>query len=133
MNTTVVDTNILVRYLIKDDPEQTAIAKNILESTICYVPKTVILELVWVMASKKGYALSKEVVIERLKHLLGLPTVYAEELPMVVTALKWYEFGLDFADALHLTYNQSIGKFATFDLELKKKAQQLNIDVQLYP
>jgi predicted nucleic-acid-binding protein len=41
----VVDTNILVRYAVKDDPEQTRIATNFLKQNECLISRTVILEL----------------------------------------------------------------------------------------
>ena len=127
MKVIVVDTNVLVRYLVKDDPVQTLVAENWLASHRCYVLKTVVLELVWVLTSKRSYALSKAVVIERLKHLFGLPNVQIEEIVRVVTALKWYEAGMDFADALHLAGSQPWGEFVTFDQELEKQARHLKI------
>jgi predicted nucleic-acid-binding protein len=127
MKVMVADTNILVRYLVKDDPVQTPVAENWLASHRCYVLKTVVLELVWVLTSKRSYALPKAVVIERLKHLFGLPNVQVEEIVRVVTALKWYEAGMDFADALHLACSQPWGEFVTFDQDLEKQARHLKI------
>lgn len=41
-----VDTNILVRYAVKDDPQQTVITTEFLAQHRCFVLKTVVLELV---------------------------------------------------------------------------------------
>jgi predicted nucleic-acid-binding protein len=66
-----VDANILVRYAVKDDPQQTAQATDFLAKHRCFILKTVLLELVWVLGSKSGYDLSRELVLERVRHILG--------------------------------------------------------------
>lgn len=47
-----VDANILVRYAVKDDPEQTVLATDFLAKHRSFILKTVLLELVWVLSSK---------------------------------------------------------------------------------
>ena len=54
-----VDTNILVRYAVKDDRRQTALATNFLATHQCHVLKTVLLELVCVLSSPSGYQLDR--------------------------------------------------------------------------
>lgn len=43
-----VDTNVLVRYLTKDDAQQTREATDFLAANQCMVLQTVLLETVWV-------------------------------------------------------------------------------------
>jgi predicted nucleic-acid-binding protein len=74
-----VDANILVRYAIKNDPEQTVIATDLLAKHCCFVLKTVLLELVWVLVSKSGYGLSRKQVLERVRHILGLPNIVMQD------------------------------------------------------
>jgi len=47
-----VDVNILVRYAVKDDPQQTIIATDFLAKNSGFILK-VLLELVWVLGSNK--------------------------------------------------------------------------------
>ena len=119
-----VDTNILVRYAVKDDRHQTSLATNFLATHQCHVLKTVLLELVWVLSSPSGYQLDKTIVVGRLRHILGLPTVDMEEAPQAAQALDWYEKGMDFGDAMHLAASQQLTGFATMDSELTRKASQ---------
>ncbi len=77
-----VDTNILARYAIKDDPKQTVLATDFLRENIYFFLKTVLLELVWVLSSKKGYNLSREIVVERIRHLVGLENITTEQPKM---------------------------------------------------
>jgi len=120
-----VDTNILVRYAVKDDRRQTALATNFLASHQCYVLKTVLLELIWVLSSPSGYQLGTAMVVERVRHILGLPTVAMEEALQAAQALDWYEMGMDFGDALHLAASLHLKGFATMDSRLTRKASQV--------
>jgi len=117
-----VDTNILVRYAVKDDRKQTAIATEYLKSTACFVLRTVVLELAWVLSSQTGYHLTRAVVAERLRHLYGLPTITVEDADAVSQAITWFELGMDFADALHLASSTSCSGFATMDHRMATKA-----------
>jgi predicted nucleic-acid-binding protein len=120
-----LDTNVLVRYAIKDDRRQAALATELLATSQCYVLKTVLLELVWVLSSPAGYGLSREIVSSRLYHILGLPNVETEGAPRVAQALAWYAAGMDFADALHLSGSDELTALVTFDRKLAKAADQL--------
>lgn len=120
-----VDTNILVRYAVKDDQNQARLATDFLAANRCFVPKTVLLELVWVLSSPAGYALPKETVVERLFHILGLPDMETEDAASVAQALAWYREGMDFADALHLAGSLDLAGFATFDRKFAATAQKL--------
>jgi predicted nucleic-acid-binding protein len=120
-----VDTNILVRYAVKDDPKQTETATDFLKSNSCCILKTVLLELAWVLSSQTGYDLSRSVAAERLRHICGLPTITVEDASTVAQAITWYEEGLDFADALHLASSASCAGFASMDRRMTNKASRL--------
>jgi predicted nucleic-acid-binding protein len=120
------DTNILVRYLVKDDPGQAVLATNFLANNRCFVLKSVLLELVWVPSSPVGYNLSREMVHERLLHILGLSCIEPEDATTVAQALTWYAKGMDFADALHLASSSELSCFATFDRKFALTAEKLD-------
>ena len=120
-----VDTNILVRYAVKDDKRQAEAAIRFLKHNQCLLLPTVVLETVWVLASKKGYALPREEVIERIEHVAGLPNVTVYKATAVSFALKLYGAGMDFADALHLGLSDSYRGFATLDKNMWLCAERL--------
>jgi predicted nucleic-acid-binding protein len=120
-----VDTNLLVRYAVKDDREQAALATEFLANNHCFVPKTVLLECAWVLSSAAGYNLSREIVHQRLLHILGLPNVETEDAAAVAQALAWYASGMDFADALHLAGSAELAGLATFDRKFAVLAEKL--------
>lgn len=122
-----VDTNILVRYAVKDDHKQTVTATEFLKNNTCCILKTVLLELAWVLSSQAGYNLPRSVVVERLLHICGLPTITVEDASGAAQAITWYEQGLDFADALHLASSTSCSGFATMDRRMTAKASGLAV------
>lgn len=123
-----VDTNIVVRYLIKDDEIQAQLAIELFKNNCCFILKTVILETVWVLGSKQGYALERDVIVSRIQHLLKLPNVVIEDLNSVILAVHWYGLGMDFADALHLASSLQTEKFLTFDKRMVNKAGAVNVN-----
>jgi len=117
-----VDTNILVRYAIRDDLAQAVTATEFLKNNACCILKTVLLELAWVLSSRTGYNLPHTVVSERLRHICGLPTITVEAADDVAQAISWYEQGMDFGDALHLASSTFYSGFATLDRKMAAKA-----------
>jgi len=122
-----LDTNLVIRYAIKDEPDQARLAGEFLRANRCLLLPTVVLEAVWVLGSKRGYALEPTVVAERIRHVAGLPSVQVEHGGQVAEALNWYEQGMDFADALHLALAGPEIGLATLDQGIQKRAKQLGL------
>jgi predicted nucleic-acid-binding protein len=120
-----VDTNILVRALVRDDPVQTARAQTILETEEVWIAKTVLLETNWVLG--KIYRTTAEQIRNGLSGLVGLPNVQIEDEAAVKEALRLFEGGLDFADALHLASRPQSATFVSFDEMLVRRAQRAGV------
>lgn len=118
-----VDTNVLVRFLVRDDAKQAARAASLIRGHEIWASKTVLLETEWVLRSLYGF--SPETVARALRRLAGLRTVFLEDELAVAKALDWSSQGLDFADALHLASAGNARRFATFDRKLTKQAKRL--------
>jgi predicted nucleic-acid-binding protein len=117
---TALDTNVLVRVVTADDPEQLAIALEVLRSGDLWVCKTVLLETEWVL--RYSYDLPPAAILEALRRLLGYPGLQVEDRGAVLQAISLFESGMDFADALHLASSADAQRFATFDRTLAKSA-----------
>jgi predicted nucleic-acid-binding protein len=115
-----VDTNIIVRLLMRDQIEQTAAARVLLSEEPMWIAKTVLLETEWVLRS--NYGLDSAAVRERLSALLGLDGVIVEDEAAVGCAMKLAAEGIDLADALHLTSTPPGVTFVTFDRKLAQRA-----------
>ncbi len=118
-----LDTNVVVRILVNDDPGQAKRAVALLESDAVFLPRTVLLETEWVL--RYAYDLDRAVAGVALRKFLGLKNVVAEASTSVVAALDLYDAGMDFADALHLTASGGAESFASFDADLARHAKQL--------
>ena len=119
-----IDTNLVVRYLTADHPEQSAQAKALIDGTDVFVCTTVLLETEWVLRSAYGFAASR--LVPAMRGFAGLPHVALEDPALIARALDWMERGMDFADALHLGAADHCEAFATFDTDFVKAAKKTN-------
>jgi len=116
-----VDTHLVVRYLTRGHPGQSAKARAVIDSEDVFVSTTVLLETEWVLRSVYGFDVAR--VSAALRGFAGLPRVSLEEPALVAIALDRTAQGLDFADALHLGRAEDRGDFVTFDRGLIKAAR----------
>ena len=121
-----LDTNVLVRLLVNDDPAQADQAAALIDaSAACFVPITVVLELEWVL--RGAYRLPRETVISSFEGLLAIRHLHLEQEELVRRALEWHRQGMDFADALHFARSEGCGALISFDRHLARVAVQLNL------
>lgn len=119
-----LDTNVIVRVITKDDPEQLPIALAVLQSESLWVAKTVLLETEWVL--RYTYDLSRESILLAFRRFLGYRRIRVEDRAAVLRALRLYRHGMDLADALHLASSLPAGFFVTFDRRLARRAGDLH-------
>lgn len=123
-----LDTNVLVRLIVRDDEAQAEVAARVLErhvrrSESFWIPITVILELEWVLRSR--YKFAKAEVIRAFASLLTTMELVFESEGALEQALASYEEGgADFGEYLHLAlaqYGHAL-PFWTFDAKASKAA-----------
>jgi predicted nucleic acid-binding protein len=119
-----IDTNIVVRYLTADHPEQSPKAKALIESEDVFVCTTVLLETEWVLRGVYGFTAAR--IVKSLAAFAGLPRVTLEDAALAAKALDWTLKGMDFADALHLAKARECDGFASFDRRLVRAAKELS-------
>jgi predicted nucleic-acid-binding protein len=122
-----LDTNVLVRYIMQDDPRQSAKATTLMESLKVDRPGFVgvvsIVELYWVLTS--CYDLTNDQVKQALDILLRTREIVVDRADEVLRALKVFETGkADFADCLIERMAASAGceQTMTFDSGAAKHA-----------
>ena len=116
-----LDTNVVVRVVTADDPDQLAVALKVMRSDDLWLSKTVLLEIEWVL--RYSYKLSHQTVLETFTRMLGYPNLSVEEPGTVSLALDLFGGGMDFGDALHLASSKGAERFVTFDRNLSLAAQ----------
>lgn len=119
-----LDTNILVRYLTKDDEKQWSQAAAIIErGEQCFVANIVLCELVWVLRSQP-YQFSKEEISNTIELMLQCSTFELENRSVVYQALQRFKQGsADFSNYLIGAIAQHSGctSTATFDRKLRSE------------
>jgi predicted nucleic-acid-binding protein len=120
-----LDTNVLVRYVAQDDPEQSPMANNLVESLTAAAPGYVglvpVVELVWVLTD--CYALTKDQLCEVLATLLKTKEIVVANADTVWQALRLFKEGkVDFADCLieRLAKQAGCDYTTTFDRDAAK-------------
>jgi len=122
-----LDTNLIVRALVRDDAAQSAVAEAVLGNEPVFIPVTVVLELEWVLRSRYGFA--PQQVARAMEMLAGLPGVNLHEADAVRVAARRAAKGWDFADALHHALSAGCDSFSTFDENLVKRAGRMRQEV----
>lgn len=115
-----VDTNVLVRALVRDDPAQAARAQSVIGGQAIYIPVTVMLELEWVLRSR--YAFAPKQVAQALALIASLGNATVGERQAVLAATVRVAQGWDFADALHHALSEGCDDFVTLDADLARRA-----------
>jgi len=118
-----LDTNVLVRLITRDDPQQAQAAAEVMRADALWLSKTVLLELVWVLGYTYGF--DRPNITLALTTLLGLEHLRVEDAAAVAVAVRCYGQGMDFADALHLASSEDAAEFVTFDRKLSSRAQEI--------
>ncbi len=101
-----LDTNVLVRYVVRDDEAQLSAARRLIRSCVSrgqtlFVPITVTLEFEWVLRSNFGF--SKVETIDALSTLFSAAELTFESERALEVALHLYREGsADFADCVHI-------------------------------
>ena len=115
-----IDTNILVRYVVQDDPRQAASASHFIETTLGadepgWIASIVLCELVWVLETAYGYA--RAPIAATLQRLFEVARLHVEAPALAWRALDAYRGGADFSAALIALGNERAGcdYTATFD------------------
>lgn len=119
-----IDTNIIVRFVMRDDEAQYQASYEIFLSEEVYIPDTVILEVEWVL--RYAYDFSPTAICQALRKVFGLKNVHLNNAQRIAQVMTWHEAGLDFADAFHLAQSQQCQALKTFDEKFVKRAKKLS-------
>lgn len=122
-----LDTNVLVRYVMQDDPKQSQKASRLIESLTPeapgFVPLVSLVELVWVLTS--CYDLTRDQVGQALEALLRTKEIVLDRAEQVSQALRTFgASSANFADCLieRTAAAAGCGETMTFDAGAAKAA-----------
>jgi predicted nucleic-acid-binding protein len=116
-----VDTNVLVRLIVRDDPAQVSAAEKFVTKG-AWVSQLVLAETLWVLDSV--FELGREQVVKAVEMLLNHSHLTLQDADVVTTALGHYRkrSSVGFSDCLVLEIARKAGHIpiATFDRDFAK-------------
>ena len=118
-----LDTNVLVRFLVRDDEEQFERARKLVRRQVqdgqpVHVSLLVLLETEWVLRSR--YKLNKGEILSAFSELLSAVDMSFEDEPSIEEAFfVWKDSSAQFADCLIGARHRALGctATATFDAD----------------
>jgi len=127
-----IDTNVLVRLIVADEPRQAAVARNFIRERCSsadpgFVSNVVLAEIAWILAT--GYGYSRLQIADTIDQIMETVQLQVESSTDIAAALVEYRAGpADFADCLigqtnrtadcshTVTFDRKAAKLDTFKL-----------------
>lgn len=129
----VIDTNLLVRYLIDDEPQKAKSVDSLLSRANkgelkILISSVVIAELVWVLES--FYKMKADQITELVEAILNTPGIDIQDKLIIKAALKLYSSKeIDLIDAWIIEFAKAKGskRIYTFDKKHFKDTREIEI------
>lgn len=115
-----LDTNVLLRLVVADEPEQTRAAELAVRQaadtgTPLLLNLVVLCEFAWVLRRSYGY--SRAEIADCIETLGNSPALMFQDPVLVAGATQWLRMGGDFADAIVAGVNRSLGTGTTLTFD----------------
>lgn len=130
-----LDTNVLIRYIVQDDPLQAQLASDLLENQCSvenpgFINEIILCEVIWVL--KRAYGYDKAIILAVIKQLLNLGEIYISSHAEALVAYDDYATGsADFSDYFIAQMNKKMGCPFTFSFD-KKACQNVNFKLLVH-
>jgi predicted nucleic-acid-binding protein len=114
-----IDTNVLARWVFRDDEAQYEVAARLLEQP-CWAGWTVLLELGWLLGTVGN--LDRGRIADVLESVLSIKSLTVDRPARLRWALTRYRARGDFADLIHIADAQGVSAFVSFEKRLASYA-----------
>lgn len=133
--TVILDTNVIVRHLTQEPPDQGQAASRFLaDAQALLLTDMIVAETVHVLQSV--YKAPRETIATAVRALLSMRSVSMERAQVVLRSLDLYEVGhMDFTDAYLVAFAEAndIGQVASFDKGIGKSVSKASKVTRLDP
>lgn len=127
------DTNLFLRYLTDDVPEQADAVEHLLRRAadgemVLVTNSLVIAEIVWVLES--FYQLPRDEIRDKVLAILNTPGLEVVDTDVLLQAMTWYaDKNVDFIDAYNAAWLlvQEMGAIYTFDRKHFARAEGITV------
>ncbi|MFZ1410475.1 MAG: type II toxin-antitoxin system VapC family toxin [Micropruina sp.] len=114
-----LDTNVIVRYVVQDDPDQAALATKTMESLTDQEPGFVsvvtVAEISWVL--RRAYRLELNAVLDVIEGLINVRELRVEGVDAIRRAVDRARAGGEFADCLIAELGHAAGCATTLTFD----------------
>jgi predicted nucleic-acid-binding protein len=120
----ILDTNAVLRFLLRDDEEKAVYVYNMMKQETCLIPIEVLAEAVYVLV--KTYKIERTLIQEKLLDVLWRENVETPDQGVAESALRCFgETRFDFVDCLMIGYSLvEDHQIVMFDKKVKKYLSQ---------
>lgn len=121
----IIDANIVLRYLLKDDITLHKKALSVLENSDLFVPNEIVAEIVYVL--EKVYSIPKKEIAAVLCLFFLRENLSFLDLQLILNSLQIYmQYNIDYADALLVSYKKTNSdEIFSFDKKLIKILEKI--------
>src|SRR3989344_719507 len=95
----LLDTNLIIRFLVNDDPQKVDKVEKLLvdKNNTNILLDTIVAEIIWVLNSY--YSLNKSEVIEKIRALIHLDTIDCNAVLLNKALSVWAENNISYVDS----------------------------------
>lgn len=121
MSKNLLDTNLIIRFLVNDNPKKVNRVEKLLsdKNNTNILLDTIVAEIIWVLSSY--YSLNKTDVIEKMNALIHLDTIDCNAVLLNKALSIWQENNISYVDS-YLVAVAKLGNISLFSYDAKLKS-----------
>jgi len=121
MSKNLLDTNLIIRFLVNDDPQKVSKVEKLLKdkNNTNILLDTIVAEIIWVLNSY--YSLKKTEVVEKIRALIHVDTIECNEVLINKALAFWEGNNISYIDS-YLVAVANLGNIPLFSYDDKLKS-----------
>ncbi len=121
MSKNLLDTNLIIRFLVNDDPRKVSRVEKLLvdKNNTNILLDTIVAEIIWVLNSY--YSLKKTEVVEKIRALIHVDTIECNEVLINKALAFWEGNNISYIDS-YLVAVANLGNIPLFSYDDKLKS-----------
>ncbi len=118
MSKNLIDTNLIIRFLVNDNPQKVSRVEKLLrdKNNRNILLDTVVAEIVWVLNSY--YSLDKKEIVEKLRALIHVDSIECNAFLLNRSLTLWEENNISYIDA-YLASVAELGNITLYSYDQK--------------
>ncbi len=125
----LIDTNLIIRFLVNDDLQKAARVKKILSKNKAtnVLPDLIIAEIIWVLSSY--YELEKASIIKKIRALIHVRTIDCNKTLIDQSLTNWEKYNISFVDSYLVAMAELKGlNIYSYDFKFDKVASVTRLE-----